>query len=168
MIGSRISANVSCIEMKKISTSKEEVADGIFNLDDAIGHQLRRAYQRTSAVLISQIGEYDITPVQFATLARLYELQLVSQNKLGRLVDVEPSNFHGVINRLLKRKLIRKQKDSLDQRKINLSLSNSGLELIELLIPKSQRATETTLAVLNQSQQRQLYKLLGRILGDTP
>ena len=150
--------------MKKISTNQKEVGNDTFQLDDAIGHLLRRAYQRTSAVLISQIGEYDITPVQFATLARLYELGLVSQNKLGRLVDVEPGNFHGVINRLLKRKLVVKQKDSLDQRKINLSLSDSGFELIELLIPMSERATETTLKALNESQQRQLYKLLDRIL----
>ncbi len=152
--------------MKKTSINTKEVEDDTFELDDAIGHLLRRAYQRTSAVLISQISEYDITPVQFATLARLHELGLVSQNRLGRLVDVEPGNFHGVINRLLKRKLIIKKKDSLDQRKVNLSLSASGHELIKLLIPMSKRATETTLAALNKSQQQQLYKLLDRILCD--
>ena len=152
--------------MKKTSINKKEVGNDTFKLDDAIGHLLRRAYQRTSAVLISQISEYDITPVQFATLARLHELGLVSQNRLGRLVDVEPGNFHGVINRLLKRKLIIKKKDSLDQRKVNLSLSASGHELIKLLIPMSKRATETTLAALNKSQQQQLYKLLERILCD--
>jgi len=53
----------------------------------------------------------------------------------------------------------------LDQRKVNLSLSASGYELIKLLVPMSKRATETTLAALHKSQQ-QLYKLLDRILCD--
>jgi len=146
--------------MQKTSTSPP----GDFHLDDAIGHLLRRAYQRTSAVLISQISEFDITPVQFATLARLHEYGMLSQNQLGRLVDIEPGNFHGVINRLLNRGLVIKQKDEKDQRKVNLSLSEKGRELVTLLIPMSEKATATTLASLTTDQRNELYALLNQIL----
>ena len=167
MTGLLINASVSCIEMKKTSTNNLNDEVDAFKLDDAIGHLLRRAYQRTSAILTSQIGEYDITPVQFASLARLYEYGSVSQNHLGRLVDIEPGNFHGVVNRLVTRKLVVKRKDTADRRKIKLSLSNAGLELIDLLIPMSKLATSTTLVPLTENQRAQLYKLLRQILEDT-
>ena len=150
--------------MKKISTDCPREDEDVFQLDNAIGHLLRRAYQRTSSVLISQIGQYDITPVQFATLARLNEYGSLSQNHLGRLVDIEPGNFHGVINRLLKRDLLVKQKDINDQRKVILSLSKTGKELIKSLKPMSEQATATTLAPLTENQRAQLYKLLDKIL----
>lgn len=150
--------------MKKISTELLNEEGEEFCLDGAIGHLFRRAYQRTSSVLIAQISEYDITPVQFATLARLDEYGSVSQNRLGRLVDIEPGNFHGVVNRLLKRNLIQKMKDKGDQRKINLSLTGEGISLLQKLIPMSEAATEKTLEPLTSSQRLQLYKLLHLII----
>ncbi len=153
--------------MRKMSTDGRREKKGAFKLDDAIGHLLRRASQRSSAVLFSQLSEHDITPVQFATLARLLEYGSVSQNQLGRLVDIEPGNFHGVINRLAKRKLLVKQQDVNDRRKIRLRLSHTGLELVERLIPMSEYATQTTLKSFSRHQRIQLYKLLRQILEDS-
>ncbi len=137
-----------------------------FRLDDAIGHLLRRAYQRTSAVLTAQIGKYDITPMQFATLARLHECRSMSQNQLGRLVDIEPGNFHGVVNRLVKRELVVRHKDEDDRRKVKLSLSEAGRELIEVLMPMSEQATATTVNNLTEKQRIELYKLLRQVLKE--
>ena len=39
-------------------------------LDDQVGFQLRRAYQRASANLAAQLAAYDLTPPQFSILAR--------------------------------------------------------------------------------------------------
>lgn len=144
--------------------SEETVAKTDYTLDDAIGHLLRRAYQCTSSRLIALIGEYDITPVQFATLARLTEHGATSQNRLGRLVDVEPGNFHGVVNRLVKRGLIEKMDDPVDKRMILLSLTDEGTKLAEKLIPVSQQHNENMLAPLTKNQRTQLYQLLHRII----
>src|SRR4051794_26872747 len=98
-----------CTAMPTMSTRMAEAVlhSGVpYTLDDQIGFLLRRAYQRASSNLVERIGTYDLTAPQFATLARLYERGLLSQNLLGRLVAMEPANIRDVVRRLKKRRLV--------------------------------------------------------------
>jgi len=132
-------------------------------LDDQVGFLLRRAYQRASSNLIERIGAYDLTAPQFATLARLYERGTLSQNLLGRLVAMEPANIRDVVLRLKKRRLVMTRRDKEDGRLILVSLTASGLSLVEKLLPIEIECTSRTLAALNASEKRLLYDLLGRL-----
>lgn len=135
-----------------------------YSVDESFGHLLRRVMQKATANLMERIGEYDITPMQYATLARLYEYGTISQNQLGRLVAIEPGNFHGLINRLMKRNLIERKRDPNDKRRMTLKLTKEGEELIKVLIPLSQDSSDTTLAPLTNRQTEELFTLLGRLL----
>jgi DNA-binding MarR family transcriptional regulator len=134
-------------------------------LDDQVGFQLRRAYQRASANLTAGLAAYDLTPQQFATLARLYERGRVSQNLLGRLVVMEPANIRDVVLRLKKRGLIRAQKDAADKRLALLSLTRAGLSLFEIIRPLQIESTAKTLAPVGQTKRTLLINLLRRV-GD--
>ena len=116
-----------------------------YRLDDQIGFVLRCAYQRASANLLGQIGAHDLTPPQFATLARLHERGCVSQL------------------RLKKRDLVETQRAPDDERLILVSLTRSGAALVEALIPVEMKATARTLAALDQGERKILYELLRRI-----
>ena len=134
-----------------------------YRLDDQIGFQMRRAYQRASANLTAQLAGFNLTPAQFSTLAKLYERGRISQNLLGRLVAMEPPNIRDVVLRLRKRGLIRAESDTADKRLILLSLTASGSALFETLQPLSTRSTAETLAPLRYSERRVLLDLLRRV-----
>jgi DNA-binding MarR family transcriptional regulator len=134
-----------------------------YRLDDQVGFLLRRAYQRASSNLIERIGPYHLTVAQFATLARLYERGVLSQNLLGRLVAMEPANIRDVVLRLKKRRLIMTRRDPRDGRLILVSLTPTGLSLLERLLPIEIQCTAKTLAALNAGEKRLLYDLLGRL-----
>lgn len=134
-----------------------------YRLDDQVGFLLRRAYQRASANLIDQIGAHDLTPPQFATLARLYERGKVSQNLLGRLVAMEPANIRDVVQRLKKRRLISTERDPTDARLILVSLTAPGRSLMQELLPVEMDCTSKTLAPLDQNERKFLYDLLRRL-----
>src|ERR1700704_6608195 len=102
-----------------------------YRLEDQVGFLLRRAYQRASSNLIERIGPYDLTAPQFATLARLYERGTLSQNLLGRLVAMEPANIRDVVLRLKKRRLVSTGRDPSDARLLLVSLTSSGMSLVE-------------------------------------
>ena len=118
--------------MLKTSTSRTERDIGAYKLDDQVGFLLRRAYQRASANLIAEIGTFDLTPPQFATLARLCERGKVSQNLLGRLVAMEPANIRDVVVRLRKRSLVTTERDPTDGRQVLVSLTATGLSKLLL------------------------------------
>ena len=109
------------------------VSETDYRLDDQVGFQLRRAYQRAGANLASRLAAYDLTVPQFSVLARLHEHGRVSQNLLGRLVIMEPANIRDVVLQLKKRGLIRAQKDAADKRLTLLSLTRAGLSLFEII-----------------------------------
>lgn len=134
-----------------------------YTLDDQIGFLLRRAYQRASSNLIERIGSYDLTASQFATLARLHERGLLSQNLLGRLVAMEPANIRDVVRRLKKRRLVSTRRDPDDARLLLVSLSPAGRILIGELLPIEITCAEKTLSPLNARERELLYELLGRL-----
>src|SRR5216684_2602459 len=134
-----------------------------YRLEDQVGFLLRRAYQRASSNLVDRIGPHDLTAPQFATLARLYERGTLSQNLLGRLVAMEPANIRDVVLRLKKRRLIMTRRNPGDGRLILVSLTPSGMSLVEELLPIEIECTAKTLAALNASERRLLYELLGRL-----
>jgi DNA-binding MarR family transcriptional regulator len=134
-------------------------------LDDHVGFQLRRAYQRAGANLTARIAAYDLTPQQFSTLARLDERGPISQNLLGRLVVMERANIRDVVLRLKKRGLIRTQKDAADKRLVLLSLTPAGSSLIETVRPLQAESTAKTLAPLRKTERILLLDLLRRV-GD--
>ncbi len=138
-----------------------------YRLDDQVGHLLRRAYQVASANLMARMPDDGLTPVQFAVLARLHEHGPVSQNRLGRLVAMEPANIHGLVRRLSGRGLVRVDADSHDRRRLLVSLTAAGQALVESLFPVSETAGATTLAPLSGDERETLLDLLRRI-GTTP
>ena len=134
-----------------------------YRLDDQVGFLLRRAYQRASANLVEKIGHYQLTPPQFATLARLYERGELSQNLLGRLVTMEPANIRDVVQRLKKRGLVTTKRDAADTRLIVVGLTTTGHALTQQLLPIEVACTSKTLAPLNKDERKTLYDLLSRV-----
>ena len=137
--------------------------EGSFRLDDQVGFLLRRAYQRAGTNLVERIGIYDLTPPQFATLARLHEREKISQNLLGRLVGMEPANIRDVVQRLKRRRLVATERDPADARQILVRLTPAGLDLVRELIPVDLECTAKTLAPFTPAERKLLCDLLRRL-----
>ena len=74
-----------------------------YQLEDQIGFKLRLANQKHLEVFSQLLPE--ITPTQFAVLAKLEKTKSLSQNLLGRLVGMDASTTQGVVHRLKKKGL---------------------------------------------------------------
>jgi MarR family transcriptional regulator, lower aerobic nicotinate degradation pathway regulator len=75
-------------------------------LEDQVGFHLRRAHQRATGIFNDIMAPYDVTPTQFAALAKIDELGAVSQTFLGRLTGMDAATILGVVGRLLRQGLI--------------------------------------------------------------
>ena len=140
------------------------MTDRPYRLDDQVGHLLRRAYQRASGQLASRIRVHDLTPVQHATLIRLWELGPLSQNQLGRVVAMPPANIHSLVRRLEARGLVRRDPSDKDKRLLTVSLTDEGRRLAQDLIPLDAASTEAALKMLNQGERDALYAILKKLV----
>ena len=139
------------------------VNNGDYVLEHQIGHMLRRAHQRASAIFKANFAAHDLTPTQFAALVKIADEGAVSQNLLGRLTAMDPATMKGVIGRLYKRRLITSNHDSADRRRTLWSLSAAGRKLLGKVIEAGLATSEQTLAPLNGKEQETLQKLLSRL-----
>lgn len=140
------------------------MSDRPYRLDDQVGHLLRRAYQRASSQLAGRIRSFDLTPVQHATLIRLWELGPLSQNQLGRVVAMPPANIHSLVRRLEARGLLRRDPSERDKRLLTVSLTEEGRALAVTLIPLDAASTEAALKMLSQSERDTLYAILRKLV----
>ena len=134
-------------------------------LDNQIGFLLRRAYQIARANFAKRLDDYDLTAVQYSALARLWERGSLSQNRLGRLVDMERAAIHTQVKRLEQKGLVRLESDPGDGRLTIVSLTKEGQSLIVNLLPLSETASKETLAGLTDKVQNELTRLLRRLIG---
>ncbi len=132
-------------------------------LERQAGHLLRRAHQRHSAIFQENIGDDQLTPLQFAALVKLRDEDEVSQNLLGRLTAMDAATMQGVIKRLAGRDLILRRADPDDRRRLILSLSPKGRTLINRLLANGGKITAHTLAPLSQAEQKIFLQLLTKL-----
>lgn len=133
-----------------------------YALDDQIGYLLRRATQRHLAIFARLIPE--ITTMQFAVLARLYEMGAQSQNALGRETAMDAATIKGVVDRLARQDLVRTTPDPADRRRLTVDLTSQGRALFDRLAPLALEVSARTLAPLTEGEQAVLTRLLLRLI----
>ncbi|CAG1008595.1 MAG: MarR family transcriptional regulator [Bauldia sp.] len=132
-----------------------------YRLQEQIGFILRKAHQRHVAIFAAHIG--DLTPPQFAALARLRDVGETSQNQLGALVAMDAATIKGVIDRLKARGLVTLSRHAGDRRRLMVGLTPQGREAVERLVPLAKTITAETLAPLTAREAETLARLLGKI-----
>jgi DNA-binding MarR family transcriptional regulator len=145
------------VEIDAENTGAEEG----YRLHKQVGFVLRKANQRHIAIFARHIG--DLTPPQFAALAKLAEIGEASQNQLGTLVAMDAATIKGVIDRLKLRGLVTLSAHSEDRRRLVVGLSGEGRALIERLLPLAERITEETLLPLNARETATFLRLLTKL-----
>ena len=145
----------------KLKLVVQDSASDEYHLQDQVGFVLRKAHQRHVAIFASHIA--DLTPPQFAALAKLHEVGETSQNQLGQMITMDAATVKGVIDRLKSRGFVALAKHDGDKRRLLVRLTDQGRELVEHLIPKARQITEETLAPLSSKEIAAFMKLLAKL-----
>jgi DNA-binding MarR family transcriptional regulator len=140
-----------------------------YRLEEQIGHLLRRAHQRATAIFQAELGDrFELTPTQYAALVKLRDCGAQSQNQLGRLTAMDPATIQGVIRRLEERHLIERSGDPDDRRRALLRLSAAGAALVEQAVAFGPTVSSVTLAPLSPAEQARFLALLDKISFSPP
>jgi MarR family transcriptional regulator, lower aerobic nicotinate degradation pathway regulator len=131
-------------------------------LDEQIGFILRQVWQRHATIFARDIG-INLTPTQWAALAKLNEAGPCSQNQLGRLTAMDVATIKGVIDRLSARGLTETSSDPEDGRRLLVSLTRAGQQLADRVAPSALAISKETLAPLDARERETLLGLLNKL-----
>src|SRR6476619_5715292 len=150
-------------KLKVVAAQADPSEQGRYVLDDQGGFLMRVAMQRHTSIFTSQMIE-GLTQTQFASLAKLYEVGPCSQNHLGRLIYLDAATIKGVVDRLRIRKLVTVENNPKDRRRSMIALTRAGRRVAEEAVAVAHQITAETLIPLKRAEQRQIVRLLQKLI----
>ena len=132
-------------------------------LEDQIGFRLRKAHQRATDDFNAVMGRFDVTPTQFAALAKLHDAGPLPQSQLGRLTAMDPATILGVVRRLAKRGYVQQSLDPADARLVVVCLTPEGHAAAARMRAAAGEVSKRTLAPLTATQAAMLLRLVGKL-----
>ncbi|QJC50976.1 winged helix-turn-helix transcriptional regulator [Paenibacillus albicereus] len=134
------------------------------SLDDSIGFLLGAAYRKVSLTLLQQLRDWDITPEQWAMLARICERGGRIQRELGELTGKDKPTTTRILELLEAKGLIVKRADPKDRRSQRIYATEQGERLLAETTPVERAALDIGLGALLEEERAQLRALLQRIV----
>jgi DNA-binding MarR family transcriptional regulator len=148
--------------MTEAARKRQSPSAANYKLDDQVGFILRQAQQRHTNIFASLMTD-ELTPTQWAVLAKLRESGPCSQNLLGRLTAMDAATIKGVIDRLSKRGMTATTPDPDDGRRLLVAMTAEGEAAYARAKPMAERITEATLEPLSGAERETLVGLLRRL-----
>jgi DNA-binding MarR family transcriptional regulator len=133
-------------------------------MDSSIIHLLHRASQRASEIFAIETRDFDLTARQYAVIATIARHEGLSQTDLVRMTGIDRSTLADVVQRLLRRGIIERERTTRDGRTYAVTLSDSGRELLQAIKPIARRADRHVLSVLSEEESRALVNALNQLI----
>lgn len=145
------------------AVEKGPVEEEPYVFSDQIGHLLRRAYQKHLTIFQDHACDGQLTSMQFATLCAMRDQGPSSQTELVRATAIDQATIRPIIDKLKNRNLVELSSSARDRRKVIISLTDDGQDLLDRMIPCARDITEMTQSKLNAAERTALTYLLRKI-----
>lgn len=145
------------------AVEKDPIDEESYIFSDQIGHLLRRAYQKHLTIFQDNACDDQLTSMQFATLCAIRDNGPSSQTDLVRATAIDQATIRPIIDKLKNRKLVELSSSDRDRRKVIVSLTEDGQDLLSRMIPCARDITEITQSNLNAAERTALTYLLRKI-----
>jgi len=137
-----------------------------YDFSEQVGHLLRRAYQRHTALFQQIIPDTQLTAAQFVVLCAVRDCGACSLSHIVKQTAIDQATIRGVIDRLKARKLVVVRHDEMDRRKVLVSLTEEGRRLVDSMVPFAFEITEKTFKGFNPAERMALTYLLNKMCDD--
>ena len=127
------------------------------NLMGMLHRALRRKYD-------SQLKVFGLTPCQFEVLVTLWEEDGILLSELGRRVSRDGPTITGVVDRMEKKMLVKRERDPRDRRVVRVVLTSKSKGMEEQLSTTKKQILEKIARNLSTREIRQLETILVKVV----
>lgn len=145
----------------------EPAPDGATALDRSVSHLLHRALQQALDVYVEEVGSGGLTQRQYAVLAAVEAREGLTQTELVRITGIDRSTLADMVQRMLAKGLLARERSAEDARANAVRLSDEGRAALDAARPKVEAADARLLKRLSSSKRAGFLSLL-REIADAP
>jgi DNA-binding MarR family transcriptional regulator len=135
-------------------------------LMDRVGFLIRRLHQIHLALFVQEVGDLDITTIQFTALSVLHQRGEIDQSELAVQVGMDRTNVSDVVRRLLERGYVTVRVNPVHGRRRLIALTAEGIAFLKMADRCASRAHERTVEALPESDRELFARLLQRLVQD--
>ena len=136
-----------------------------YDFTQQIGYLLRRAYQRHTAIFQQTVPASQLTAAQFVVMLTVRDRGPCEIPAIVQHTAIDEPSLRGIVERLKWRQLLNADHEPGDARRMVVSLTPAGQELLEQTVPFAQEITELTYGDLNAQERATLVALLHKMNG---
>ena len=136
-----------------------------YDFTQQIGYLLRRAYQRHTAIFQQTVPASQLTAAQFVVMLTVRDRGPCEIPAIVQNTAIDEPSLRGIVERLKWRQLLNADHEPGDARRMVVSLTPAGQELLEQTVPFAQEITELTYGDLNAQERATLVALLHKMNG---
>lgn len=125
--------------------------------------KLIRAAESVANQVNFHLHDHHLSVSQFGVLEALLHLGPMPVGRLAEKILRSSANLTLVIDNLVKRGLVTRQRRSDDRREVEINLTDSGRELITQLMPAHVAGVSSAFASLSPAEQKTLAALCRRL-----
>ncbi len=134
-----------------------------YDFSEQVGHLLRRAYQRHTALFQQLIPDTQLTSTQWVVLCSIRDVGPCSMSDIVKRTAIDQATVRGIIDRLKSRGLLAVRHDETDRRKVLVALTDEGQGLVKHVVPFAFEITERTFGQFNPAERMALMYLLRKM-----
>ena len=125
--------------------------------------QLMRATNTVTEKMHRHLRSHRLSISQFGVIEALYHLGPLCQKDIGAKILKTSGNITLVIDNLENRKLVQREKDPNDRRRLTVRLTHAGEAMIKDIFPRHTEIAHTVFKVLEPEEQETLGLLLKKL-----
>ncbi len=134
------------------------------NLRTLPGHFARRVHQLAVALFAQELGELNLTPVQYSALQTIVSRPGIDQKTLATTIAYDTSTIGGVIDRLEARGLVARNVSPLDRRARLITPTEKGLQALQAAVPRMLKSQARLLAPLSPAERKEFMRLMNVLI----
>jgi len=130
----------------------------------APGYLFRRMQQIAVSIFIEECRDYDLTPVQYASIVAIGTHPGIDATRLSAVIAFDRSTLGSVIERLEAKSYVERKPAADDKRVKLLYLTKVGSSVLRDIIPSVDRAQARMLQPLKAADRKTLLALLEQLV----
>lgn len=136
----------------------------MLGLDDSLLFLINRTSTLVRQEFEGSLRKLDLTPAQWAVLIRLAEQDGLNMTELGQLLYFDKPTTTGVVNRLVKKKYVKKVKNRKDRRVTHVFITDAGKEALKPVEPIVQSYRDNFLKDIDGENQETAKDVLRTLI----
>ena len=134
-------------------------------LNQCINYLLTTSQHRVFQEVSKRLEPFDVTPVQYGVLYCLWKVDKTTPKEIAAELKLENSTISGILDRMEKKDLLKRQVSIEDRRYIEVVLTEKGAALEKPVLDTIDTANIDILADIPDEEQQILKKNLRLLAG---